>query len=47
MEYTQIISNVGFPIAMTIYLMTRFEKKLGENTKVIERVSEVIQKCKR
>jgi hypothetical protein len=43
MDYTQLVSNVGFPIAMTIYLMTRFEKKLGENTKALDKLHEVIQ----
>jgi hypothetical protein len=33
--YTQIIATVGFPIAVTFYLLFRFEKKLSENTKAL------------
>jgi len=32
---TAFIGNFGFPIAITTYLLLRFEKKLGENTTVI------------
>lgn len=47
MDYTQIVSNVGFPIAMTFYLIIRFEKKLDQNTQVIKDLKEVIQNDRR
>lgn len=31
------ISNFGFPIVVSIYLLTRFEKKLESLTKVIDK----------
>lgn len=31
------VGNFGFPIALTVYLLTRFEKKLELLTKVIEK----------
>lgn len=42
-EWIMIIGNFGFPIAITIYLFIRFEKKI-ENLEVsINRLSEVIK----
>jgi|TARA_R100000501_G_C2628714_1_gene123028 hypothetical protein len=34
-ELMNIISTVGFPIAVTFYLLFRFEGKLSANTKVM------------
>jgi|ETNmetMinimDraft_26_1059896.scaffolds.fasta_scaffold713437_2 hypothetical protein len=31
-----LISTVGFPIAITSYLLLRFEKKIAENTMVVK-----------
>lgn len=31
------VGNFGFPIALTVYLLTRFEKKFELLTKVIEK----------
>ncbi len=31
-----MVSSVGFPIVMCFYLVTRFEKKLEENTQAIK-----------
>lgn len=33
-----LISTVGFPIVLTFYLLTRFEKVLNNNTKALEKV---------
>ncbi|MEN2467339.1 YvrJ family protein [Ornithinibacillus sp. JPR2-1] len=41
--WVSIIGNFGFPIAITIYLFVRFEKKLGELEKVITNLSEAIK----
>jgi Trk-type K+ transport system membrane component len=42
--WVAIIGNFGFPIAITIYLFIRFERKLGELEKVITNLSESINK---
>lgn len=42
-EFVPLITNVGFPIAMTIYLIMRFEKTLKENTKVMESMISLIK----
>lgn len=42
-EFTQLISNVGFPIGMCIYLIFRFEKKLCENSRVIRDLHTLIK----
>jgi hypothetical protein len=39
-----LISNVGFPIAISLYVLTRLEKTVQENTKAIK---EVISMCNR
>ena len=38
-----IIGNVGLPMAITMYLFIRFEKKLGDLEKVITNLSETIK----
>ncbi|WP_035512872.1 YvrJ family protein [Halalkalibacillus halophilus] len=43
MEMIQdIIGNFGFPIAITIYLLVRFEKKIAELTSAIATLKENI-----
>jgi len=42
-EVVNLISTVGFPIAMCVYLVTRFEKKISENTKVMIALNEYIR----
>lgn len=37
-EWVTLISNVGFPIAMTFYLLFRFEKVLNKNTDALDRL---------
>lgn len=34
-SFIEFISNLGFPIFITLYLLVRFEKKLNELTKAI------------
>lgn len=41
--WVAIIGNFGFPIAITIYLFIRFERKLGVLEKVITNLSETIK----
>lgn len=38
-----IIGNFGFPVALTIYLLVRFEKKIETLTEAIDRLKEVIR----
>lgn len=41
--WVSIIGNFGFPIAITVYLFMRFERKLGDLEKVITNLSETIK----
>jgi len=41
--WISIIGNFGFPIAITIYLFIRFERKLDKLETVILQLSEVIK----
>jgi len=43
-EWIMIIGNLGFPIAITIYLFIRFEKRIENLEQSINYLSEVIQK---
>ncbi|GGJ77226.1 YvrJ family protein [Virgibacillus salexigens] len=38
-----LIGNFGFPIAITVYLFVRFERKLDKLETVIMQLSEVIK----
>ncbi len=46
-QWILILSNFGFPIAITIYLLTRFEKKLENLEDVIVRLSNAIKEGKK
>ena len=41
-ELLSLIANVGFPIAVAVYLLIRFEAKLGELTRAISELRECI-----
>lgn len=41
-ELINLISDVGFPIILTIYLLTRFEKKIDILTCAINKLSNLI-----
>lgn len=45
--WVAIIGNFGFPIAITIYLFIRFEKKLTELEKVITSLSNTIKELEK
>lgn len=50
MEYQQaldFLTNFGFPVALSVYLLVRFEKKLLELTNSITELNKIIQKCTR
>lgn len=42
-QWTTILGNFGFPIAITIYLFMRFEKKIDKLEMVIIQLSNVIR----
>ena len=45
MEYEQVInliSNIGFPIAITVYMMVHNTKIVKENTDMVKSLKEVI-----
>lgn len=46
-EWIMIIGNFGFPIAITIYLFIRFEKKIENLELSINHLSEVIKDFRR
>lgn len=46
-EWINLISNVGFPIAITIYILMRLEKTLKHNTNAIIELSTIIKERKR
>lgn len=41
-EYINVIGNLGFPIALVIYFLARFEKKIGELSKTLELLAKQI-----
>ncbi len=45
-QITQLISNVGFPIAITIYILVRLEKSLKQNTQAIHELTLKIKSWK-
>ena len=52
-DFVQILSNFGFPIALAVYLLFRFEKKLDAleeaNEKVLAQLNDaikIIENCK-
>lgn len=52
-EFFQIVSNLGFPIAVSCYLLFRFEKKLDkledtvkDMTRSVEENTEIVKGCK-
>lgn len=46
LNIVQLIGNVGFPIAITIYLLYRFEKRLEKLEDAIVNLATVVQKNK-
>lgn len=46
-QWISILGNFGFPIAITIYLFLRFERKLEKLEVVITELGEVIKDSRR
>ncbi|PRT15848.1 YvrJ family protein (plasmid) [Bacillus thuringiensis] len=43
-SFISLIGNFGFPVAITLYLLMRFEKKIDTLTMSIENLREVINR---
>ncbi|MGE7692078.1 YvrJ family protein [Lysinibacillus sp. NPDC097214] len=46
-EWITIVGNFGFPIAITVYLFIRFERKIENLELSINQLSEVIRDLRR
>ncbi|BBW98443.1 YvrJ family protein [Geobacillus icigianus] len=46
-QWVTIIGNFGFPIAITVYLFLRFERKLESLELVIHQLGEVIKETRK
>lgn len=46
-EITTLVTNFGFPIVLTFYLLFRTETKLDILTETINELTKVITKCNR
>lgn len=46
-EVTTLVTNFGFPIVLSFYLLFRTETKLDALTKTISELTKVITKCNR
>jgi hypothetical protein len=44
--WVTLLRDVGFPIAMTVYLLLRFEKKIDKLAKTIADLKKAVQKNK-
>lgn len=44
-SYLDVISSVGFPIFVALWFMMRTEKVIGNNTRALDRVEQIISKC--
>lgn len=44
-EYIQLISNTGFPIAVSLFFMFRVEKVIKSNTEALSSIKEVVRSC--
>jgi len=45
MDYVTLISQVGFPIAVTSYLLFRFEKIIQANTEATQALNQIVLNC--
>jgi len=45
-NYIHLISNVGFPIFVALYLLVRLERVIKSNTDAIIKLKEMIMKLK-
>ncbi|KIP19944.1 YvrJ protein family protein [Anoxybacillus ayderensis] len=46
LEWVQVIGNFGFPVAITIYLLIRFEGKIDKLRESIDVLSDNVSRIK-
>ena len=46
-DLIDVISNVGFPIAMCIYFVVKVEKSINNNTQALQEVKKVMGNCQK
>ncbi|HCG4535999.1 TPA: YvrJ family protein [Salmonella enterica subsp. enterica serovar Typhi str. AG3] len=46
-EFIQVIGNFGFPVAITVYLLVRFENRLELLRTSIDNLSKIIDELKK
>lgn len=39
-DWITLIQNVGFPIAVALYLLFRYDKRLGQHCEVLKKINE-------
>ena len=42
-DFVTVLSNFGFPVALSLYLLFRFEKKIESLEKAIDELRELIK----
>jgi len=47
LDLIELISNVGFPIAMCIYFVVKVERAINNNTQALQEVKKVMANCPR
>lgn len=47
MDWVMLISNTGFPIAITLFVLVRMEGTINKNTEALNHIKEVIDKCRK
>lgn len=45
MELVELVSNVGFPIAISIYFIVKVEKVIKNNTQALTEVAVQMERC--
>jgi hypothetical protein len=43
MDFVQLVSNYGFPIAVSLYLLVKQQKKLEEVQTLLTRITEILK----
>jgi hypothetical protein len=43
LDWIQLIGSLGFPIVVSIYLLTKFEKTLTSNTEALNSLKDLIK----
>ncbi|SDK28821.1 YvrJ family protein [Sediminibacillus albus] len=46
LTFIQLISNLGFPIAISVYLLHRFEKRIRELERAVSEMAKIMENKK-